>query len=451
MIELREDQRAVKRDVRKAYARGHRRVLLRCVTGWGKTAVSVDLIADAVKRGRRVLFLAPLQEIALDTRGRIQNAGIACGLAMDGIFEGEDSPVMVALPWTLIARKKFPAADFVIVDECHHLLSSTYLSVMDNYADAWWLLLTATPERADGKPLGAFADTIVIGPSERECAEAGLIAPVRVIAVAEAPRPKTLPCSPFDAWKRWTPGEPAIVFCNSIAYAKKVASDWGSRAIALTGHTKHADRVSARKRIEDGSIDALTVVGIGIEGFDCPRIAVSILATTDGFIGPYLQRIGRCRRRYPGKTHGTLIDLVGSVYLHGMPDEDRRWSLTGDAVISVSGGATSTQRCPHCLAAFPRAKHCPECGEEMTAKSAMPRELSNADKLATLQSIPLNVRREAYLRKMRSVAKIRFPYKSDLQQEEWALAETERRVRVEPEKAAGSSPNTISREKATGT
>ena len=74
-MDLRPHQTRAIDDVRAAFRR-HRRVLLVAPTGFGKTAVSAQLIAWAVARGRRVLFLVHRREIVLDTHRRLPGSGL---------------------------------------------------------------------------------------------------------------------------------------------------------------------------------------------------------------------------------------------------------------------------------------------------------------------------------------------------------------------------------------
>ena len=56
----------------------------------------------------------------------------------------------------------------MIVDEAHHVVAKTWKRLTEHYARALLLGLTATPQRADGKPLGDIFDSMVIGATVRE-------------------------------------------------------------------------------------------------------------------------------------------------------------------------------------------------------------------------------------------------------------------------------------------
>ena len=115
----------------------------------------------------------------------------------------------------------------------------------------------------------------------------------------------------------------------------------------------------------------LTNVFVLTEGWDCPRASVCILARGAGHPGSFLQMVGRVLRTAPGKTHATLIDLRGAVYKHGMPDQERVFSLAGRA---ISGGQAPGKTCPECGAVVPTAKRVCSCGYEWPAVACVVKE-----------------------------------------------------------------------------
>ena len=107
-MELRDYQVRAIDLVRGEYRRGRRAVLLVLPTGAGKTATASQLIAWAVARGRRCLFLVHRREIVLDTHRRLVAAGVACGVVMSG-EPTLDAPVQVCSVQTLTAREQHQA------------------------------------------------------------------------------------------------------------------------------------------------------------------------------------------------------------------------------------------------------------------------------------------------------------------------------------------------------
>lgn len=76
------------------------------------------------------------------------------------------------------------------------------------------------------------------------------------------------------------------------------------------------------------------------------------------------QQFGRGIRLLPGKQYGLIIDMVGNVKRHGLPDAPREWSL--DRREKRSGGNSgdlTTKTCSDCLAVYAVGpSRCPFCG-----------------------------------------------------------------------------------------
>ena len=142
-MQLRPHQTRAIGDVRDAFRRT-RRVLLVAPTGFGKTAVSAQLIAWAVARGRRVLFLVHRREIVLDTHRRLPGSGLV--MAGERVTE---APVQVASIQTVVAREQHPPADLVVWDEAHHCDADTacVADPVDTLLAAGW---TPADTRAGG-------------------------------------------------------------------------------------------------------------------------------------------------------------------------------------------------------------------------------------------------------------------------------------------------------------
>jgi hypothetical protein len=97
------------------------------------------------------------------------------------------------------------------------------------------------------------------------------------------------------------------------------------------------------------------------EGFDAPATEVCIIARGCTHTGTYLQMVGRVLRPAPGKTAAILIDLAGVSWSHGLPTEDRAYSLDGKKPISSSGTLKVCPACGGCYAPD-GARECPFCG-----------------------------------------------------------------------------------------
>lgn len=323
MIELREYQRRAIADVRAAYRRT-RRVLLVAPTGFGKTATASALITWAVAKGRRVVFAVHRREIVRDTACRLEAAGVPCGLVMAG-DRPSDAPVQVCSVQTLVARTA-PPADLIVWDEAHHCAADTYRAIAAQYPRAWHLGLTATPERADGVGLRDAFDELVVGATVRELQEQGYLAECDVIAPAA--KQQGLAKEPVVAWQQYAQGRPTVVFHATVEASLRFARELGSECAHIDGTMGRAHRDAQLDSFQRGRVQVLSNVYVLTEGWDAPRAKVCILARGCGSPGTYLQMVGRVLRR-AGDERALVVDLTGVTHEHGLPDEPRKFSLDG--------------------------------------------------------------------------------------------------------------------------
>ena len=92
-----------------------------------------------------------------------------------------------------------------------------------------------------------------------------------------------------------------------------------------------------------------------------------MIARGCGSVSTYLQMVGRVLRPSPGKTSALLIDLCGVVHEHGLPTEDREYSLDGNP-IKPRDRVTALRTCMECGATFRTKPECPRCGFEFPVR-----------------------------------------------------------------------------------
>ena len=315
--------------------------------------------------------------------------------------------VFVCSVQTLVKRlDKMPAdPDLIVVDEAHHLVEgNTWGAVVERWPDARLLPVTATPCRTDGRGLGigsgGFADDLLKGPSMAWLIENGFLSPYRIFApptaldmtgvrtragdyakddLDRAMDKPVITGSALEHYRRLADGRRAVAFCVSVQHAEHVAAEFnaaGIRAESLDGTMDATEREARINRFSAGETLILTSADLISEGVDIPAIEVAILLRPTQSLALYLQQVGRALRTFPGKTEAIILDHVGAVRQHGLPDEDREWSLDGmtkkkrqpkddedaDAVDRVS-------TCPKCFSIHLPAPECPTCGHVYPEKA----------------------------------------------------------------------------------
>ena len=144
-------QREVRSQVYNAVRDGKRKILIFAPTGAGKTVLAGQIVADAVSKGRRVLFIVDLDVLIPQTWQKFRQFGLECGFIKAGWQENRTDAVQIASAQTLPRRSWWQSysPDLIILDEAHKTAWKTVVRRMmaQTYPDAWYIGLTATPWR----------------------------------------------------------------------------------------------------------------------------------------------------------------------------------------------------------------------------------------------------------------------------------------------------------------
>lgn len=394
ILQLRDYQQAGVQALRERFRSGDRNVLYQLPTGGGKTVVFSYITEGASKRGNRVLILVHRQELINQTSRSLTEIGVQHGIIAPGFTPTWDA-VQVASVQTLVRRMtKVHHPDLIISDECHHAGAATWAKIFAHFSRASILGVTATPVRLDGKGLGrasgGFFDSMVNGPPVSELIRRGFLATPKVYAppvgadisnlrkkygefvgadaAAAMDKPVITGCA-VKHYQKLASGIPAIAFCASVAHAEHVAEQFraaGYQAASIDGSMHDNDRKRRIRDLGTGGLHVLTSCDIISEGTDIPIVGAAILLRPTASMGLYLQQVGRALRMYDGKEYAVILDHVGNVMRHGMPDEDREWSLEGEKPSTKAKAKdeedVKVKQCERCYAVHVPAPKCPVCG-----------------------------------------------------------------------------------------
>lgn len=429
-IRLRDDQLALVDRVRDSYRRGSRSVIMQLPTGGGKTAVASVLIQQSTAKGKRVLFLAHLDAILDDTSERLNRAGVAHGIVQAG-YQRTNAPVQVGSLATLHVRGETPEADLIILDECQHAMSDSVRAILERYPHAHILGLTATPQRGDGQGLGDVFQEIVRGPTAKELIAIGAVVPCEMYAPVHPTDPKTLAMDVSLARTMYGARKRTIVFADSVGHARGlVENEFTGRASLVIGSTSREDRRIARAKLASGERPILVGYGVFLEGWDSPEVELLLLARPFSVTASFLQAIGRGVRSSPGKTKCIAVDLCGSVLLHGLFEDERKWSLEGAAVARLAVPRLS--RCAVCYAVFTPQAVCPRCGATARKVKQVKLPRTRAEHLEDLSKLSPEERDERYMETLKRTARKRFGEQNEDRVSWWARRTFEQRFHRAP-------------------
>ena len=314
------------------------RTLLVLPTGCGKTIVFCKLAEQHVSLGSRILILAHRGELLEQAADKMKKAtGLGCSFEKAELTSlGEWFRITVGSVQTMMREKRLHLFDpdhfdMIIVDEAHHVLSDSYLRVLDYFGRAKVLGVTATPDRGDMKNLGTFFETLAY--------EYSLVAAIRDGFLVQI-KAQTIPLkldltgvkktagdynagalgNALDPYLEQIADEVAkrcrnyktVIFTPLIATSKKLLKFLAVHSMVVdevNGDT--LDRAERLSRFDSAGMGSVMLNSMLLtEGWDCPSVNCVIVLRATKVRGLYCQMVGRGTRLSPGKDHLLLLDFL---------------------------------------------------------------------------------------------------------------------------------------------
>lgn len=299
----------------------HKRIVVSCPTGGGKTITALDGIVPMLPRP--VLWVTHRRELKRQV-------------------EEHKADVAVNMVQSYKKKREYKS---VIIDEGHHLCAQLYQTLFDDFPTALFIALTATPYRLDGVGLGKCGFThIVYGPDIFFLTKEGYLSPAKVF-VPE-----------METGNSWKPRDAAykikeqsfhkaIVYCRSVSEAIDT-SDYldmiGVKASAIYGALDNEKRHELEESFRDGETKVLCNHTIFTEGYDVPGIDMVVLNRLTSSRGLWRQMTGRGLRPDPDKRSCTILDLANNAAMHGSIYDHEIYDLAG--TFERSEGITPEER-----------------------------------------------------------------------------------------------------------
>lgn len=152
--------------IEERWEAGDRATLLVQATGTGKTIVMAGVTEDAVRDGGRVLILAHRGELLQQAADKLQlSTGLRCSVEKaEDTSVGTFERVTVGSVQTLCREKRLRALGrdrftHILIDECHHAVSSSYQAVLDYFDGAKVLAVTADSARPSRSACSSVEDS----------------------------------------------------------------------------------------------------------------------------------------------------------------------------------------------------------------------------------------------------------------------------------------------------
>ena len=342
-----------------------------------RNQVKFDLVANATLRKRIVRDSISLYGKNYYTPGSMIN------IASVG--------QLINMPHSWLAQIRL-----IVADECHHMTQgSSWEKAFNLMPNAKLIGFTATPCRLDGKGLGKAShglfETMVQSPTARQLINEGYISDYKIFVpgqVSGLDMVKITSGGEFDhdqlkavmdksqivgnlahSYNTFVPGKKGLIFTIDIESAERMAETFNSMGIksaAVSGKTDPDVRAKALVRLERGDLKCVFNCELFGEGTDLPAIDFVMFARPTMSFGLYYQQFFRPLSLDPNNPAkvGYVIDHVGNVYRHGLPDADRVWELNPVKRSSKTKKPSGVVVCDECLGVYERVVHgrtCPYC------------------------------------------------------------------------------------------
>ena len=341
-MQLRPYQQEARDAVLREWDLGRHRTLLVLPTGTGKTIVFCSVSEEDVRRGGRVLILAHRGELLDQAVDKMYKAtGLVCAVEKAEMScLGEWERIVVGSVQSMMRPDrlaKFPSDYFstIIVDEAHHCLADTYQRVLEHFADANVLGVTATPDRGDKRNLGQYFESLAYEYSIVQAVKDGFLCKITAATI-----PLTLDISgvkqqngdyqlsgiatALDPYLDQIADEllkhqarKTVVFLPLIATSQKFAGLLRSRGInAMEVNGESDNRSGILTRFDKQEKGVLCNSMLLTEGWDCPSVDCIVVLRPTKIRSLYCQMVGRGTRICDGKEDLLILDFLWHTSSH---------------------------------------------------------------------------------------------------------------------------------------
>jgi len=402
--EARPFQKAAREALRKGFVDGHRCQMVMSPTGSGKTILAMFLIQESLLRGKRAIFVADRKTLINQTSEVADSLGlVAHGVMMSNHWRFNPAHHLQIASAQTLARRSWPEADLIIIDEAH-----TQLKAWTDYIPtcrAAVIGLSATPFSAG---LGKLFTNLVNATTMRELTESGVLVPMRIFSCtkvnmkdaataggewtdrAAQERGMEIIGDVVHEWVKHGENRKTIVFGATIAHCEAMAREFnnaGVMAAVFTAETTEAERKALLDEFR--KVDSMLRVLISVEalakGFDVPDVGcVCDVRPLRKSLSTAIQMWGRGLRSSPetGKTDMLLLDFSGNIvrfaddfeqiFHNGLDALDMGEKLD-KAIRKDSEDDTEPTGCPQC-SYKPFKKRCMSCGFEIVRDNLIEHE-----------------------------------------------------------------------------
>ena len=392
-------------------------IMMLSPTGSGKSRMAMNIVANALNKGSRVIIDVPLKDLRRQLSNSARSSDIPHSFIAGGCRYNPFESFWISTSQAIYNKldKAPPKVKLVIVDEAHQA-GMAREAMIEHYKaqGAKILRMSASPERPDGKPIGCEA--LVEGCDVRELIDAKRLSDYRLFNASKPDLSSLRMASDGDYrqsdvagfmesqsvlvgdcvrhYKKLCMGRRLLVFCASISHSKMVAqafNDAGIPSAHIDGkmNDKERDRIAvayARREIKVLTNSDLCTYGYdlaqasGIEGAVIEAIA-DLKPTMSRPL--QWQKNGRGLRVKPDGSDCVILDHASNTFnpdgsvKFGLPCSKVDWQWMGREKKSGAGGekAIPVKQCPVCFFVMKPSTRCISCGHVFEINGRTPEQV----------------------------------------------------------------------------
>jgi len=323
--------------------KGENKALVIAATGSGKTYLSAFDVKQM--RPNKLLFLVHRENILIKAKESFESIiddKFLCGLYTGNKKELDKHYLFSTIQTMSLNYKNFSKNefDYIIVDEAHHIVSNTYMKVVNHFTPNFILGLTATSNRMDGNSIyKVFDENIACDITLDDALENNLVTPFHYYGITDI---NTLDYNSVDISKideltrilkvnkrveyiiekmnfysHSGSKRKVLAFCVSKEHCTYMSEKFNKRGINstfLVSNNTIAQREEAIKNLEDDTncLEVIFTVDIFNEGIDIPSINTVLMLRPTSSPIIFIQQLGRGLRKYKNKDFLTVLDFIGN-------------------------------------------------------------------------------------------------------------------------------------------
>lgn len=339
-------------------------VMLQMPTGTGKTIVFTSIVRDIYRwcsyhsPEAKILIVAHRKELIEQASGKLK--AIPHGIILSGEITDITLPVQVASIQTFMSRSNYKTMSkynfaFIIIDEAHHSLATSYQKLWLMFPKSKKLGVTATPWRMSHSGFTELYDDIVLSKNIEWFITNGYLSTYDYVSIRRDSEvqqqidgitelgtdgdysesalsamfdvPK-IRAKLYESYEKFAKGRKGIIYAIDRKHAANICNLYSSRGVKIRlidGTTAAKEREKVIADFRRGDVEVIVNVNIFSEGFDCPDVEFIQLARPTRSLAMYLQQIGRGLRVSRNKSISIILDNVGLYNRFGTPMAERHW------------------------------------------------------------------------------------------------------------------------------